>query len=76
MAVIVSYADPRSGNNIPDTAEVDSDGANFVASEGMWMAICAAHGAAHAANGAITYIGATLAPAATGTLSWMDLDQS
>lgn len=39
---VVSYADPGSGDDIPDAGEVDSDGSDFVASGGTRSAVRAA----------------------------------
>ncbi|KAI9443608.1 SNF5-domain-containing protein [Lactarius indigo] len=39
---VVSYADPGSGDDIPDAGEVDSDGSDFVVSGGTRTAIRAA----------------------------------
>ncbi|KAI0249050.1 hypothetical protein BJV78DRAFT_1130299 [Lactifluus subvellereus] len=73
---VVSYADPGSGDDIPDAGEVDSDGSDFVASGGTRTAIRAARGAARAVNGASLYVGGTPAPAAAGASSRTELDQS
>jgi chromatin structure-remodeling complex subunit SFH1 len=72
----VSYADPGSGDDIPDAGEVDSDGSDFVASGGTRTAIRVARGAVRAVNGPTLYIGGTPAPAAPGASSRTDLDQS
>lgn len=72
----MSYADPGSGDDIPDAGEVDSDGSDFVASGGTRTAIRVARGAVRTANGASLYVGGTPAPAAAGASSRTELDQS
>ncbi|KAF8258904.1 hypothetical protein EI94DRAFT_1774063 [Lactarius quietus] len=49
---VVSYADPGSGDDIPDAGEVDSDGSDFVASGGTRTAIRAARGTLRVVNSA------------------------
>ncbi|KAI0301230.1 hypothetical protein B0F90DRAFT_1810215 [Multifurca ochricompacta] len=74
---VVSYADPGSGDDIPDAGEVDSDGSDFVASGGTRTAIRAARGAARTVNGVSSlYANGTLAPAGAGASSRTELDQS
>jgi len=73
---VVSYADPGSGDDIPDAGEVDSDGSDFVASGGTRTAIRAARGAVRAANGASLYAVGTPTSAAAAASSRTDLDQS
>ncbi|KAH9979909.1 hypothetical protein BGW80DRAFT_1271218 [Lactifluus volemus] len=73
---VVSYADPGSGDDIPDAGEVDSDGSDFVASGGTRTAIRAARGVARAISGPTLYVGGTPAPAALGVSSRTELDQS
>jgi chromatin structure-remodeling complex subunit SFH1 len=72
----VSYADPGSGDDIPDAGEVDSDGSDFVASGGTRTAIRAARGTVRGINGASLYAVATPTLAAAGALSRTELDQS
>lgn len=71
----MSYADPGSGDDIPDAGEVDSDGSDFVASGGTRTAIRAARGAVRAANGGNLYSIGT-PTAAAGASSRTELDQS
>ncbi|KAH9057524.1 SNF5-domain-containing protein [Lactarius vividus] len=74
---VVSYADPGSGDDIPDAGEVDSDGSDFVASGGTRTAIRAARGSVRVANGAMAYaVGGTPAPSAAAAASRTELDQS
>ena len=74
---VVSYADPGSGDDIPDAGEVDSDGSDFVASGGTRTAIRAARGALRVPNGATMYLaGGTPAPPAAAAASRTELDQS
>ncbi|KAH9029630.1 SNF5-domain-containing protein [Lactarius hengduanensis] len=75
---VVSYADPGSGDDIPDAGEVDSDGSDFVASGGTRTAIRAARGGAvRVANGATAYaIGGTPVPSGAAGASRTELDQS
>lgn len=71
---VVSYADPGSGDDIPDAGEVDSDGSDFVASGGTRTAIRAARGTLRVVNSTASYpAGGTPAPSA---LSRTELDQS
>ena len=75
---VVSYADPGSGDDIPDAGEVDSDGSDFVASGGTRTAIRAARGGTiRVINSTASYpAGVTPVPsAATGVLR-TELDQS
>lgn len=72
---VVSYADPGSGDDIPDAGEVDSDGSDFVASGGTRTAIRAARGAVRVANGGALYSIGTPG-AAAGASSRTELDQS
>ncbi|KAI0269983.1 hypothetical protein BC834DRAFT_581035 [Gloeopeniophorella convolvens] len=72
---VVSYADPGSGDDIPDAGEVDSDGSDFVASGGTRTAVRAARGTIRTVNGAGGYGGGTPAPAG-GAAIRTDLDQS
>ena len=72
---VVSYADPGSGDDIPDAGEVDSDGSDFVASGGTRTAIRAARGTVRVANGGNLYAMGTPA-AAAGASSRTELDQS
>ncbi|KAH9054041.1 hypothetical protein EDB83DRAFT_2393903 [Lactarius deliciosus] len=73
-------ADPGSGDDIPDTGKVDSDGSDFVASGGTRTAIRAARGSAvRVASGASATayaVGGTPAPSATAGASRTELDQS
>jgi chromatin structure-remodeling complex subunit SFH1 len=72
---VVSYADPGSGDDIPDAGEVDSDGSDFVASGGTRTAIRAARGPLRVVNGATLYtVGGTPAPSAAASRT--ELDQS
>jgi chromatin structure-remodeling complex subunit SFH1 len=73
---VVSYADPGSGDDIPDAGEVDSDGSDFVASGGTRTAIRAARGAVRAANGSGLYNAAAPVSTVAGASSRTDLDQS
>lgn len=73
---VVSYADPGSGDDIPDAGEVDSDGSDFVASGGTRTAIRAARGPVRAVNGASLYNAGTPISAAAGASSRTELDQS
>jgi chromatin structure-remodeling complex subunit SFH1 len=52
---VVSYADPGSGDDIPDAGEVDSDGSDFVASGGTRTAIRAARGTLRVVNSTASY---------------------
>jgi chromatin structure-remodeling complex subunit SFH1 len=73
----VSYAEPGSGDDIPDAGEVDSDGSDFVASGGTRTAIRAARGTLRVANGATLYtVGGTPVPSAAAVASRTELDQS
>jgi chromatin structure-remodeling complex subunit SFH1 len=72
----VSYADPGSGDDIPDAGEVDSDGSDFVASGGTRTAIRAARGAVRSVNGGSLYAIGTPAAIAAAALSRTELDQS
>lgn len=81
---VVSYADPGSGDDIPDAGEVDSDGSDFVASGGTRTAIRAARGgttlrvinstASYPAGG--TPLAPSAAAAAAAAHSRTELDQS
>ncbi|KAI0276772.1 hypothetical protein BGY98DRAFT_983642 [Russula aff. rugulosa BPL654] len=73
---VVSYADPGSGDDIPDAGEVDSDGSDFVASGGTRTAIRAARGGVRAVNGVSLYNAGTPVSTAAGVSSRTDLDQS
>ncbi|KAI9507622.1 SNF5-domain-containing protein [Russula earlei] len=73
---VVSYADPGSGDDIPDAGEVDSDGSDFIASGGTRTAIRAARGGARTANGGGLYVVGAPAPSAAGVTSRTELDQS
>ncbi|KAF8491176.1 SNF5-domain-containing protein [Russula emetica] len=73
---VVSYADPGSGDDIPDAGEVDSDGSDFVASGGTRTAIRAARGGVRAVNGASLYNAGTPVSTAAGASSRTELDQS
>ncbi len=73
---VVSYADPGSGDDIPDAGEVDSDGSDFVASGGTRTAIRAARGPTRAVNGISLYNTGTPVSAVAGASSRTDLDQS
>lgn len=72
---VVSYADPGSGDDIPDAGEVDSDGSDFVASGGTRTAIRVARGGVRASGGGNLY---SIVPptAAAGASSRTELDQS
>jgi len=73
---VVSYADPGSGDDIPDAGEVDSDGSDFVASGGTRTAIRAARGAVRVVNGANMYNAGTPVSTAAVASSRTELDQS
>ena len=73
---VVSYADPGSGDDIPDAGEVDSDGSDFVASGGTRTAIRVARGGVRTLNGAGLYSVGTPISTAAGASSRTDLDQS
>ena len=73
---VVSYADPGSGDDMPDAGEVDSDGSDFVASGGTRTAIRAARGGVRAVNGASLYNAGAPVSTAAGASSRTDLDQS
>jgi len=73
---VVSYADPGSGDDIPDAGEVDSDGSDFVASGGTRTAIRAARGTFRAVNGGTLYTMGTPAPSGAAASSRTELDQS
>lgn len=73
---VVSYADPGSGDDIPDAGEVDSDGSDFIASGGTRTAIRAARGAVRAVNGVSLYNAGTPVSTAAGASSRTELDQS
>lgn len=73
---VVSYADPGSGDDIPDAGEVDSDGSDFVASGGTRTAIRAARGPLRSVNGASLYNAGTPVSTAAGASSRTELDQS
>ena len=79
---VVSYADPGSGDDIPDAGEVDSDGSDFVASGGTRTAIRAARGTTlRVVNSTASYPagGTPVAPsstAAAAAFSRTELDQS
>jgi chromatin structure-remodeling complex subunit SFH1 len=74
----VSYADPGSGDDIPDAGEVDSDGSDFVASGGTRTAIRAARGGTiRVVNSTASYpAGVTPAPSAAAAVLRTELDQS
>ncbi len=72
----MSYADPGSGDDIPDAGEVDSDGSDFVASGGTRTAIRAARGAVRVVNGTGLYNAAAPVSTVAGASSRTDLDQS
>ncbi|KAI0064125.1 SNF5-domain-containing protein [Artomyces pyxidatus] len=59
---IVSYADPGSGDDIPDAGEVDSDGSDFVASGGTRTAVRAARNNSRMGGMAVFTSGAGGAP--------------
>jgi hypothetical protein len=74
---VVSYADPGSGDDIPDAGEVDSDGSDFVASGGTRTAIRAARGTLRVVNSTASYpAGGTPVPSAAAGVSRTELDQS
>ena len=73
---VVSYADPGSGDDIPDAGEVDSDGSDFVASGGTRTAIRAARGGVRMVNGVGLYNVGTPLSNVAGASSRTDLDQS
>jgi chromatin structure-remodeling complex subunit SFH1 len=73
---VVSYADPGSGDDIPDAGEVDSDGSDFVASGGTRTAIRASRGTVRIPNGGNLYALGTPTPAGVGASSRTELDQS
>lgn len=73
---VVSYADPGSGDEIPDAGEVDSDGSDFVASGGTRTAIRAARGTVRTVNGVSLYNTGTPISNAAGASSRTELDQS
>jgi chromatin structure-remodeling complex subunit SFH1 len=73
---VVSYADPGSGDDIPDAGEVDSDGSDFVASGGTRTAIRATRGVVRTVNGVSLYAMGTPTSAAVGASSRTELDQS
>lgn len=72
----MSYADPGSGDDIPDAGEVDSDGSDFVASGGTRTAIRVARGAVRTVNGVSLYAMGTPTSAAAGASSRTELDQN
>lgn len=72
----MSYAEPGSGDDIPDAGEVDSDGSDFVASGGTRTAIRASRGGVRAVNGGGLYNAGTPISIAVGLSSRTELDQS
>lgn len=72
----MSYADPGSGDDIPDAGEVDSDGSDFVASGGTRTAIRASRGTIRTVNGVGLYNTGTPVSNAAGASSRTELDQS
>jgi len=72
----VSYADPGSGDDIPDAGEVDSDGSDFVASGGTRTAIRAARGVVRAVNGGGLFAVGTPGSSGAAASSRTELDQS